>query len=50
MRKATKFQFRAKEIRPSSMGAAVLRLLRDGIAARAQAVGSVPASRPKGHS
>ncbi|WP_285017650.1 hypothetical protein [Novosphingobium sp. fls2-241-R2A-195] len=50
MRKATKFQLLAKEIRPSSMGTAVLRLLRDGIAARAQAVGAVPASRPEQHS
>lgn len=47
MRKATKFQLSAKEIRPFSVGVAVLRLLRDGIAARAQAVGSVPASRPE---
>lgn len=53
MRKATKFQSQSTEIRRSGVGAAVLRLLGDGIAARAAAVGplvrpGVPSGRGQG--
>ncbi|WP_170065791.1 hypothetical protein [Novosphingobium guangzhouense] len=45
MVESTKFRHGTAEIRRPGVAASMFRLLRDGIAARAQAIGSVPASR-----